>query len=69
VTQRSRFTQADVSRLLKAAHASGYEQAIVVAHANGSLELRVSTDKPVKLVNEWQIWSSFLWRSCSVPGG
>jgi hypothetical protein len=53
LTNPGRFTQADVARLLKAARSAGYEHAIVVAKVDGSLELRVSSDKPMPVNNEW----------------
>ena len=54
MSQRARFQQADVTRLLKAAKSAGYENARVIVRTNGEIELIVGeAGASIARDNEW----------------
>jgi len=54
MTARARFTQADLTRVMKAAKSAGYERFSVTIDTDGTIELRIhSAPTFVSETNEW----------------
>lgn len=54
MTRRVRFQQSDVTRMLKAAKAAGYEKVHVILRPTGDLEMFLGSDWPKSQTdNEW----------------
>ena len=51
MTAKARFTQADLTRLMKAAQQAGYEKFSIVIEPDGTLILK--TDAPAIDLEEW----------------
>jgi hypothetical protein len=53
MTTRARFTQADITRTIKAVRAAGFESMRIAIPANGTIEVYIPAEAKTSSWNSW----------------